>query len=73
MKNMIAVAVSAFGLASVSPAFAASELEKLMTYCKPDVERLCATTPVADVPECLKAHKMEISVGCAEALKALKE
>ena len=73
MKNLVIAAASAFVLASASSAFAATELENLRTYCAPDIERLCAGTPIDDIKECLQAHKMEVSVGCAEALEKLKD
>ena len=51
------------------------EIEALRTYCGPDIERLCpAVEPGGGrIKECLKQHEKEMSVGCAEALKKLKE
>ena len=63
-------------------AFAASELEvlekekaALEEYCKADIERLCPGIKPGGgrIKECLKTHKEEISVGCAQALQALKK
>ncbi len=52
-----------------------SPAEMLMQYCKPDIERLCPTVPPGEgrLMKCLMAHKMQMSVGCAETLKKLKE
>jgi Cysteine rich repeat len=49
--------------------------EAVMKYCKPDVERLCPGVPPGGgrIIGCLKEHKMEVSVGCAQALKKIKE
>jgi len=75
MKNILSVAISVAVLAFASPSIAASERENLQTYCKPDIQRLCAGAPIGGggVKDCLKAHEKEISVGCAQALKALKD
>lgn len=43
-----------------------------LDYCKADAARLC---PGAEGPHaigCLKAHKMEVSVGCAKAIQHIK-
>jgi len=73
-----AFVLSALTLASI-PALAVApnmeqEIEALRTYCKPDIERLCAGVEPGEgrIKECLKAHEMEISVGCAQALRKLK-
>jgi hypothetical protein len=73
--RILMAAVSVSFVASAWPAFAATELENLQTYCKPDIERLCPTAPIGGggIKDCLKAHEKEISVGCAQALKALKD
>ncbi len=46
----------------------------LMTYCKADVERLCAGVEPGGgrIIKCLKEHKLEMSIGCGQALKKLK-
>ena len=46
----------------------------LMGYCKPDVERLCPGVQMGGgrIIKCLKAHKNEMSVGCAKAIMKLK-
>ena len=63
-------------------AVAASELEvlekekaALEEYCKADIERLCPGLKPGGgrIKDCLKTHKEEVSVGCAQALRAMKE
>jgi hypothetical protein len=46
----------------------------LLTYCKADIERLCAGIEPGGgrLLQCLKGHKEEMSVGCAQALMKLK-
>jgi hypothetical protein len=55
--------------ASVLPA-ASGPLE----YCKADAERLCPGVPMGGgrIVGCLKAHKMDVSVGCAKAVQKIK-
>ena len=45
-----------------------------LTYCKSDVARLCPGVEPGGgrIVGCLKAHKMEVSVGCAKALQKMK-
>lgn len=47
----------------------------LLTYCKADIERLCAGVAPGGgrLIKCLKGHKEEMSVGCAQALMKLKK
>ncbi len=56
------------------PAAAVAAGGGLMTYCKADVERLCAGVEPGGsrIVKCLKEHKEEMSVGCAQALQKLK-
>jgi hypothetical protein len=51
-----------------------NEIQQVMRYCKPDAERLCPGVPPGGfrIARCLKAHKMEVSVGCAKALQSIK-
>ncbi|WP_246207018.1 cysteine rich repeat-containing protein [Methylocystis heyeri] len=58
----------------VSPAGAQEAREALIKYCKADVERLCAGVEPGGgrIIKCLKEHKEEMSVGCAEALMKIK-
>ncbi|MGE5153497.1 MAG: cysteine rich repeat-containing protein [Bdellovibrio bacteriovorus] len=52
-----------------------AELEALRTYCRPDIERFCPDVEPGGgrIKECLKEHKEQISVGCAQALQKLKK
>jgi hypothetical protein len=45
-----------------------------MTYCKADAERLCAGVEPGGgrIIKCVKEHKEEMSIGCAQALQKLK-
>ncbi len=45
-----------------------------LTYCKSDMARLCPGVEPGGgrIIACLKAHKMEMSVGCAQALQKIK-
>ncbi len=51
------------------------EIEMLRAYCRPDIERLCPNVEPGggQIKECLTQQKMELSVGCAEALQNLKK
>lgn len=46
----------------------------LLSYCKADAERLCPGVPPGGgrIVACLKANKMEVSVGCAKAIQKIK-
>jgi hypothetical protein len=54
--------------------FPAAARGGLITYCRADIERLCAGIQPGGgrLIKCLKAHKEEMSVGCAQALMKLK-
>jgi Cysteine rich repeat len=45
-----------------------------LSFCKADVARLCPGVQPGGgrIIGCLKQHKMEVSVGCAKALKKMK-
>jgi len=45
-----------------------------LDYCKSDIARLCPGVEPGGgrIVGCLKAHKMEVSVGCATAIKKIK-
>jgi hypothetical protein len=51
-----------------------NEIQQVMRYCKPDAERLCPGVAPGGfrIARCLKAHKMEVSVGCAKTLQSIK-
>ncbi|MBK8537000.1 MAG: hypothetical protein IPL59_19050 [Candidatus Competibacteraceae bacterium] len=68
-------------ISAAMPAFAQQpsqldkELAALRTYCKADIERLCPNVEPGGgkIKVCLMERKMEVSVGCAEALQKLKK
>jgi hypothetical protein len=51
-----------------------SQIQQAMRYCRQDMERLCPGVPPGGgrIVRCLKAHKMEMSVGCATTLRRIK-
>jgi hypothetical protein len=63
------LAIALFALSDVALA-----QMQAMRYCRADVERLCPGVQPGGghIAHCLKAHKMEMSVGCAMALRKLK-
>ena len=65
------LSLAALGLAA--PGAFAQQAEA-MKYCKADVARLCPGVQMGGgrIIACLKAHKMEVSVGCAKAIQAMK-
>jgi hypothetical protein len=60
-------------LASAGSSALAQEAQAIK-YCKADVARLCPGVPFGGgrILGCLKAHKMELSVGCAQGLQKMK-
>jgi hypothetical protein len=68
-KVAVAVAVSAALLGFASSASAID-----IHFCKADAARLCPGVEPGKgrIAHCLKAHKDEISIGCAKELKKLK-
>ena len=52
----------------------AQEMADIRTYCMSDIERLCKGIEPGGgrILKCLKAHKKEMTVGCAQALQKLK-
>jgi hypothetical protein len=69
----IAVTLSILALASSGSSALAQQAEA-MKYCKADVARLCPGVQMGGgrIIACLKEHKMEVSVGCAKAIQAIK-
>jgi hypothetical protein len=69
----IASALSLAAFMSVQSSALGQQAEA-MKYCKADVARLCPGVPMGGgrIIACLKANKMEVSVGCAKALQAMK-
>ena len=52
-----------------------AELQALRMYCKADIERLCPNVEPGGgrIKECLMANQDQMTVGCAKALKKLKD
>jgi hypothetical protein len=52
----------------------AGEMADIRRYCVSDIERLCKGIEPGGgrILKCLKAHKKEMTVGCAQALQKLK-
>lgn len=73
-RTVLFMAMAAVSL-SVSAEMDPAEIQALRTYCKADVERLCANVQPGGgrIKECLMAQKDSMSVGCAKALKELKD
>jgi hypothetical protein len=69
----IAATLSIWARALSAPNALAQQAEA-MKYCKADVARLCPGVQMGGgrIIACLKEHKMEVSVGCAKALQAMK-
>ncbi len=61
-------------LAAVSLADSALAQSEAIALCKSDIARLCPGVQPGGgrIIDCLKAHKMEMSVGCAQALQKMK-
>ncbi len=66
-----ALTLGAFGSTESS---ALAKEGEAMKYCKADVARLCPGVEMGGgrIIACLKEHKMEVSVGCAKAIQAIK-
>jgi Cysteine rich repeat len=69
----VAALVSIAAVASAGSSALAQQAEA-MKYCKADVARLCPGVQMGGgrIIACLKAHKMEVSVGCAKAIQGMK-
>lgn len=69
----VAATLSILALAASAPHALAQQAEA-MKYCKADVARLCPGVQMGGgrIIACLKEHKMEVSVGCAKAIQAMK-
>ena len=69
----VAATLSILALAASAPNALAQQAEA-MKYCKADVARLCPGVQMGGgrIIACLKEHKMEVSVGCAKAIQAMK-
>ena len=74
-KFAVAAASALIIMSLPAAAFAqSSQAQQAMRYCRPDMERLCPGVPPGGgrIVRCLKAHKMEMSVGCAMTLRRIK-
>ena len=73
VRKLAVAAASAFLIASLSNA-AMAQMQEVMRYCKPDIERLCPGVQPGSgrIAQCLKAHKMDVTVGCAKTLQKVK-
>ena len=69
----VASALVLAALASAGSSALAQEAQAIK-YCKADVARLCPGVQMGGgrIIGCLKAHKMEVSIGCGKALQAMK-
>lgn len=69
----IASALTLTALTAAAPGALAQQAEA-MRYCRADVARLCPGVQMGGgrIIGCLKEHKMDVSVGCAKALQAMK-
>ena len=69
----IASALVLAALASAGSSALAQQAEAIK-YCKADVARLCPGVQMGGgrIIACLKGHKMELSVGCAQGLQKMK-
>jgi hypothetical protein len=72
-RRIIASALALAALSLTRPAVAAAQAE-FLSYCKADVARLCPGVQMGGgrIIGCLKGHKMELSVGCAQGLQKMK-
>ncbi len=72
-RGFVLGALSLALLAFAQPAAAMDE--QVVMYCKEDVARLCAGVQPGGgrILQCLKAHKEEMSVGCAQGLATMKK
>ena len=74
IPSLLLLLLVAVPLAAAEPSLE-KEIEALRTYCKPDIERLCANVEPGGgrLKEGLSQHKEQISVGCAKVLQQLKK
>jgi hypothetical protein len=63
-----------FAVLALAASGALAQQAEAMRYCKADVARLCPGVQMGGgrIIGCLKEHKMEVSVGCAKAIQAMK-
>ena len=73
VRKCAVAALSALALLSLSNV-ASAQMADLMKYCKADAERLCPGIEPGGgrIVKCLKAQKMEVSIGCGKAIQHIK-
>jgi Cysteine rich repeat len=72
-RKLAVTATSVIMLLSLSNV-AQAQMADLTKYCKADAERLCPDVAPGGgrIVKCLKAHKMEVSIGCGKAIQHIK-
>lgn len=72
MRSILLILTASAILACVTAGQA--QQAELAKYCKADIQRLCqGVQPGAGrILNCLKAHKQEMTVGCAQALQKMQ-
>jgi hypothetical protein len=72
--DYLTAAALSLGFLVAAPLGAEAQQAEAMKYCRSDVSRLCPGVQPGGgrILGCLKAHKMDVSVGCAKALQAMK-
>lgn len=78
MKHLAIVAALlalAAAQAQAAPSQLDAEIQALRTYCKADIERLCANVQPGGgrIKDCLMQNQNDMTVGCAKALQQLKQ
>jgi hypothetical protein len=73
-RQFVIAAAALIVLTASAASSALAQQAEAMKYCKADVARLCPGVQMGGgrIIACLKAHKMEVSVGCAKAIQAMK-
>ena len=68
-----AIVLSLSLLAAAQPAAAFDQA--VIGYCKSDIQRLCPDVQPGGgrILQCLKSHKQEMTVGCAQGLAKMKK
>jgi hypothetical protein len=73
IRHLAAASAFSFALVALGGSAALAQAQA-MSLCKADVARLCPGVQMGGgrIINCLKAHKEEMSVGCAKALQKMK-
>lgn len=74
IRQFAIAAAASIALTASAASSALAQQAEAMKYCKADVARLCPGVQMGGgrIIACLKGHKMEVSVGCAKFLQAMK-